>query len=579
MAIVNKKRLAFAGPADPATGFPRWFEDADGARLELALRADPMTPAIADLPFPPSPIQFPGNFPDESFYFIAEARLPVGGVGIVGRARVILALEAAFGGAGVPAPGMNVVFARIRVRIDDVIPGAMYTVTHPYGVTDPLEADDRGRVFHTEDLGIVEGDPTRVLQTGCIAPFLKWKTGAPAGYLGDGVSERAVTGSPFETNFVSIHGPRIGEGGGQPDPDHPGDPERVWTNLFTVQGRETKQLGASVERATYAVDGAQRRLRIHARSAPGQTLELAGTGLRILLAANGRDYSGLAGPATVPADLQLFNTSDVPPSHVPVTFTDEVLVESVVHDLAAKTLTIKARSSDPAATLALPQFGDLSLTSSPQTLTGIAATPAQLVVTSNQRGSGMQWVEITGTPSTNLPVAARAVALPPLVAGEPVTLDGTGSPGATSFAWSQTSGPNVALSGAATATARFTPASAGTYGFQLTVQGAGGPAIATVSVSVAAAPGPDTLVVERAEYRTARREYRLSGTVNNVPNEVIVKTSSGVEIGRGTPDVTGDWSVRRVLLEAEVANVPTTGSTLSVNSKSATVVAPVTIRN
>ena len=49
MAVPNPQRLAFAGPVDPVHGFPMWFEDAGGLRLELVLDADPLAPAIGEL--------------------------------------------------------------------------------------------------------------------------------------------------------------------------------------------------------------------------------------------------------------------------------------------------------------------------------------------------------------------------------------------------------------------------------------------------------------------------------------------------------------------------------------------------
>jgi hypothetical protein len=231
MAEGNPNRLKAAGPTDPANRFPKWFEDGVGLKLELVTNADPRAPAIGELDRPADPVAFPGNFPDESFYFMAEARLEVGGAGIIGRARVIMALEAAFGGDGSPVDGLGVVFARLRVRIDDVIPGAVYVVHHPYGTTKELEADEGGRVAYTCDLGVAEGNMARVLVTGEIAPFLKWRAGAPAGYIGDGISERPVIGGPFR-NHVEIVGPRIGQGSA-----NAAGTDRVRTDLFTVQGR------------------------------------------------------------------------------------------------------------------------------------------------------------------------------------------------------------------------------------------------------------------------------------------------------------------------------------------------------
>lgn len=577
MAVPNPQRLAFAGPVDPVHGFPMWFEDASGLRLELVLDPDPFAPAIGELPDPAQPLQFPDNFPDEAFYFMAEARLPVGGAGVVGRARVILALEAAFGGAGAPAAGMAVVFARIRFRIDDVVPGATYTVTHPYGVTDPLPADDRGRVFVTEDLGIVEGDPTAVLNSGQVAPFLRWNSGAAAGYIGDGATDHQITGSPFNTNFVRIEGPNIRQGGGTPDPAAPADINRVWTDLFTVQGRVARRVGASADAATYAVSGAQRRVSIQARSVPAQSLELVGDGLRVALAGNGRFYSGLGEAAAVPADLRLVNVTDSPVTSVPLAPTDLVIVEKASHDLAAQTLTISARSSDPAAALSVPSLG-LAITSAPQTFSGIAATPAELVVISDKGGAGRQRVELTGAAGGNLGVAAHVVTPVAGRIGQTITLDGSGSSGATAFAWAQTSGPAVALTGATSAIASFVPAAAGAMSFTLTVQGAGGPQTATADVTISAAAPADQLTVTEAQYRTNSRQYRFSGTVNNLPNTIVV-TFGGTELGRATPDATGAWSVRRTLLPAEGALVPSGGNAVSFASSSAVVDAVIRIRN
>jgi hypothetical protein len=116
MATENIERLFAAGPIDPANGYPMWFEDRNGIRLELVANNDPFAPIIGE-PFEEPTLGFvPDHFPDEHFYYMAEAELDVGGNadGELGRARIILALEAAFGGAGAPKKGANVVFARIR---------------------------------------------------------------------------------------------------------------------------------------------------------------------------------------------------------------------------------------------------------------------------------------------------------------------------------------------------------------------------------------------------------------------------------------------------------------------------------
>ena len=266
---VNDERLAHVGPRDPAIGYPLWYEDAGRTRLALGLSRgeDPHLLPIEEVG--PGDLAIPGNFPPEAFYWSAEAETPVGGNGVVGRARLILALEAAFGGAGEPAADARVVFARIRVRMDDLIPGAKYVVTHPYGVTDELEADEGGRVFWTEDRGISDEDFAAVVLAGRVAPFLRWDAAtppaAPNGYLGDPLVEHTVTGSPFGTNIFRVTGPRIAVIPGQPAP---ADPDAVQTDLFAVQGKIATVLGVAVESAVYRRQGAQTTVDVFASSAP-----------------------------------------------------------------------------------------------------------------------------------------------------------------------------------------------------------------------------------------------------------------------------------------------------------------------
>lgn len=290
----NLLRLSSAEPIDPDTGFPLWF--GDGAiRLEIVLNQDVNAPVIGEQPDLNAPLAMPGNFPEEAFYFMTDAKLPVGGNGIRGRARVIMALEAAFGGAGKPALGANVVFARIRVRMDDLIPGATYSVDHPYGEFVDLIAHDRGRVFHTVDMGITEGDPYAVLRSGEVAPFLRKTSVTPGGYIGDGATEQPITGGP-KRNHVLIRGTRIREEGGTPDPADPLSMNSVYTNLFTVQGRLATRVGAVPTSATYEVAGGQTQLRVSARSDAGQDIRVVGNGFHFKLEGSPlRTDSGLHG--------------------------------------------------------------------------------------------------------------------------------------------------------------------------------------------------------------------------------------------------------------------------------------------
>jgi hypothetical protein len=581
MAIENSKRLKAAGPIDPENGFPLWFEDDTGLRLELGLNRDPLNPdlllpVIGDLQTPGDPLVFPTNFPEESFYFSAEAELTVrGDNGVPARARVILALEAAFGGDGDPQEGANVVFARIRVRMDDLIPGQTYTVTHPYGVTNPLEADDRGRVFYTEDLGIVEGNPAAVVRSGQVAPFLRGTSVEPPGYIGDGATPQRVTGSPLNTNFVMIEGNNVRLGAANPNDPDPTNPDKAWTDQFTVQGKIAQRVGAWVDGTTYtkAADGST-LLNIQARSIANQDLRLVATGVHIQLMGEGDFYTGLAQVSTLPTDARLVNITDSPPTSFPVAFTDLVRVESAVHDRIAETLTIRATSSDPNAILKLPQLG-LTLTSNPELLLRRAA-PAEIIVESNMGGVGRQFVQVTGAADANQPVKAIIVPVLAAFAGEAVTLDGSASLGATSFAWAQVNGLTVTLNGANAVKPTFTPPAAGTYTFTLTAQGNGAPNVASVTINVKPALGPDRITAQ-CEYRTSKQQFRITGTVNQIPNQMVI-TFRGVELGQAAADISGDWSIKEALPQALLNVPPAPGEVVQIRSRRSGGDIPFTLR-
>lgn len=579
MAVVNSQRLDHVGPRDPQHGFPMWYEDGGGTRLALALGPDQFTPAGEQPPSPGAPIVFPTNFPEEAFFFYAEAELPVGGAGVIGRARLVLALEAAFGGAGLPAEGARVVFARIRVRMDDVVPGASYVVTHPYGVTDAMEADDRGRVFVTEDLGVADEDFASVLSTGRVAPFLRWTAAPPPGHLGDGTTARTVTGSPFGTNFFRIDGPRVAEGGGTPDPADPTNPDRVQTDLFTVQGRIATQHGAEVTRATFTrTAGGTVQLDVFARSAPGQTLELGDP--RVAAVAADRDYLVHADVPTPPTSVTVVNATDTPATRTSAPVTDLVVVSRAELDAGAQTLTVEATSSDATGpTLTAEGYG--ALTAGPTVFTGVGAAPGAVVVSSAGGGRGRGPVTVVGPGAATLPAVAGAGPDQTVVTGSTVTLDGTSSRGAvTSFVWSLIAGTPVALTGDTTPTATFTAPPPGQLTFGLTVTGPGGSATDDVTVTVDPVPPPDVLSVDRCDFRTSRQQWRVGGTVTGtLPNEVVVMTA-GQELGRSPVDATGAWDVRRTLTAADAPLVPSVGDTVTASSVGGgATTAPVNIRN
>jgi hypothetical protein len=338
-----------------------------------------------------------------------------------------------------------------------------------------------------------------------------------------------------------------------------------------------KRMGIEARAAIYDSSGAATFIDVHATSVSGQQIELAGSDVRIALAGSGRDYVGRAQVAVVPASLELVNTGDIPPTRVTVTPVDLVVVDSVVHHVQAQTLTVKALSSDPAAALTIEPLG-LAFAAPQQVYPGIVATPAFVDIKSDKGGAGRQAVALAGAAAANLGVIANAAPPARAVAGEAFLLDGSGSRLATAFQWTQTAGGAGNLTQGTSAIAGFTANAAGNFQFQLTVQGPGGPDSALVDVVVAAAPPPDVLTVDLCEYRTGRGQFRVGGQVSNSPNEIIV-SFNGFELGRGAPDITGAWSVRRTLLGSEQANVPGVGAQLDIVSKTGTTAAAVRIRN
>lgn len=198
--------LSGFGPIDPSHGFPIWYEDTLGQRLEFCIDpADTLCLPPAE-PFDPSlPLKFPNNFPEEAFWWTAETELllPNGG-----NVLLVMALEAAFASSsGLPEPGQQIAFARIRIRAGGLAPGT-YRITHPYGVeTFVVSETEKRQINYTEDIGLTPGAFGEAL-TGRIGPFLKWDPtippAAPTGYLGDPNVRHSVIGSPFDTNYLAI---------------------------------------------------------------------------------------------------------------------------------------------------------------------------------------------------------------------------------------------------------------------------------------------------------------------------------------------------------------------------------------
>ena len=220
----DSKGLTRSGPIDPSNGYPYWYEDENGLKLDLCLDPqDDMCLQPFEMPDPDAPVSFPDNFPGEAFWWIGEAETTTNTNG--GNALLSMALESAWGGDESVRDGSQISFGRIRIRVDDLAIGSTYRVTHPYGVEEFIAEDDgngAGEINFTEDLGCLTGALTKCdfdeALAGDVGPFLTWDTfgegnddsdlrgpdGEPNAYVGDPNTPHTVTGSPNGTNYFKV---------------------------------------------------------------------------------------------------------------------------------------------------------------------------------------------------------------------------------------------------------------------------------------------------------------------------------------------------------------------------------------
>ena len=225
-AVPAHAETAGMGPVDPANGFPTWFSDGT-VRLQFCYQGG--QGCLSEPPDPSAPASYPDNFPEEAFWFGAEAA--------AGNLRLY---EAALEGAHVNGPvvdGEQMGFGRLRFRLTGLTPNASYTITHPYGLH-TFTADATGVINQTLDQGICAPSPTTPCDwagvgaaflgdfgRGTTATFLR-QDGAAPGTLGDINTARTVTGAPSGNNFVRVVGPNAGGPG----------VNTLTVNTFTVQG-------------------------------------------------------------------------------------------------------------------------------------------------------------------------------------------------------------------------------------------------------------------------------------------------------------------------------------------------------
>src|SRR4051794_9073118 len=368
--------LVAVGPVNASNGFPDWYRDVNG--VDLMPCDDPQDKycgGAVPAPDPTSPPTFPGNFPDEFFYQQAgaDSLVSAGGNNVLAE----FDLEAAFGSGPVKA-GDQITFSRIRYKIvDGLQPDTDYKITQPYG-TDTVHTDPGATGFFvTQDVGVAAGDFTGALK-GRVGPFLQWAPNAanpadvpPAGYIGDGVTPHAVTGSPLNTNFVRVQGPGIGGAPGTTNPNpcpttganaYAGPVnDCIQANNFVVVGKKSQTGGAGLTRATDPRNPTAGAPQVQVLRPPKARRDVVvrdgdnggGPGRKIattpLRADAGHYMARVNVPGAVPTTVDVVNRGDTPQTVKNVTLTDNVTASAVYHTTASgggDVLHVQAASSD-----------------------------------------------------------------------------------------------------------------------------------------------------------------------------------------------------------------------------------------
>lgn len=421
------------GPYTFATGgYPMWYKDTDNLSLELCqsratstrFPGAPGAPAYMCTLLPEPgvyddalPLVFPDNWPPEMFWFLAETSIPQVGNNGYELEVYVAGIEAAFAAEN-PVDGDQQSFARIRIRASVPTTGT-YVITHPYGVeTVNVTAAGRRAINITRDIGIgAPGDFSGALN-GNVGPWLRGvggpytevnpDTGASETFIGDPNLTEAVTGSPFNTNFVRIEGPA----------------GAIQTSVFTVSGKvldQRAQTPVTLERATYSRNGAGTRIEVFAK-APNDADVCMRNGLALvgtppspcqfsLLADNNGLFFTQQLSQTAPPPVVVVTgstaTGGTRPTSLSSKLTDVVKVDTARYDWTNKRLVIEARSSDEVVVpdLVAQGYGRLSKSGVLQSLTvnDLSQPPATVTIKSAHGGSDVEPVIVVG----NAPIEAE----------------------------------------------------------------------------------------------------------------------------------------------------------------------------
>ncbi len=569
VSVTNPGGLNAVGPVNSEYGFPSWYGDSAGTRVEPCIDGDnPLCGFLpGDIPNPDAPLAFPDNWPGELFYQLVASSLTLPGGG---KANLTLGLEASFAN-GDPIAGDQVTFARTRVTVVGGPRSTTMTFKHPFGeLTVDTDATGRGRLV--QDITPAVGNFATAL-SGNFGPFLRWDPAvapaAPAGYLGDPAQQHSVVGGKNGYNeFSTVIGSTT-----------------ISNDQFGVSGKIATNTGVTGDRAVINngfVD-------VFATSS-GDQLQVDGVNNQYATTpmtndvGSNRHYARIALlNSTKPTSITVRNLGDKPASTVVVKLAD-VTVTEASYDGAQ--LTVAAESDNFPLTVtgfgSLPDNHRVSFTA--------AAPPASVTIRSANGAPVSYPVTISGGSATDpgLPPVPAEPAGPPVydntpdnpggpaptvsvldpaatLPGASVTLDASATTLATSYTWTLESGPagatltnattskpTVALPYFITNAATAPVADWPPVVVKLVAANANGTTEKQVSVPVK----KDVVTIAAGARHRIRTELRVDGTSlvdgqagARTPATVVTvwdmtRPATPVKLGTAPVDTLGAWSLR-----------------------------------
>jgi hypothetical protein len=482
----NPNGITAVGPVNTDNGFPAWYQDKTGTRVELCLDKDnPMCGFLpGDIPDETKPIAFDTNFPEEAFYFLAGSSIDLPGGG---KATLTLGLEAAF--ANTVTNGDQVVFARQRIFVVDGPTNTTLHFVHPYGKID-IDTDSTGKGRLTEDISPAAGNFTTALK-GNIGPFLTWDTGPVQGaggpkdlYVGDPALEHAIKPGPKGALFTADW------------TDSAGAAQHLQNDQFSLLGKISTNTGVHADAAVQTTDASGKNYIDVFASSEADADELfvsGGTAIKTTpMVSSSTDpgpkqfYARVEVTGTAPTSVSVKNVGDSPTSssEVPVTKNTGIYITDASYDGAKLHVAASTTSGGTLSVSGTPlSDGAVDITTT--------APPAQVTVTSSTGGSATAAVRVTGgavtpegeppvpastntapvctildpatglenpgpcpdgqVPTSAAPTAKAATVAAPVALGDTVVLDASTSTNATSYEWAWVSGPQVQITNGTTA--------------------------------------------------------------------------------------------------------------------------------